>query len=80
MITSVTPIRITLQEARERAGLTQSELADRVGVRQATISDMETGKTTRIDLPILDRLCAVLKVEPGGLLERNKASPPARGK
>jgi putative transcriptional regulator len=72
MATTVTPIRVTLREAREAAGLTQVELAERVGVRQATISDIETGKSSRIDLPVLDRLCDALGVEPGDLLEREK--------
>lgn len=75
MATTLTPIRITLREAREAAGLTQVELADAVSVRQATISDLETGKSTRLDLPILERLCRVLHVEPGDLLELD---PPKR--
>lgn len=70
MATTVTPIRLTLREAREAAGLTQAELAERAEVRQATISDMETGKRRSVDLILLDRICAVLGVEPGELLER----------
>jgi transcriptional regulator with XRE-family HTH domain len=65
----VTPIRVTLREAREAAGLTQTELADRAGVRQATISQIELG-TSRIDLNVLNRLCDALGLEPGELLER----------
>ena len=65
-------VSLTLRAAREDAGLTQAELAERVGVRQATISDLETGKSTRIDFDLLDRLCDVLGVEPGELLERDK--------
>ncbi len=33
-----------LREARERAGLTQTELAERSGVAQSTISAYESGK------------------------------------
>ncbi len=69
---TLSPIRVTLREAREAAGLTQTELADRAGVRQATVSDMETGKRGRIDLEVLDKLCVVLGLEPGDLLERTK--------
>jgi putative transcriptional regulator len=68
MQTTVTPIRITLRDARKEAGLTQVELAEKAGVRQATISDIEKGKTTRLDLPVLERLCAALGVTPGELL------------
>lgn len=67
---SLSPIRVTLREAREAAGLTQTELAEKAGVRQATVSDMETGKRGRIDLEVLDKLCGVLGLEPGDLLER----------
>jgi transcriptional regulator with XRE-family HTH domain len=70
MATAVTPIRVTLRAAREAKGLTQAQLAALVDVRQATISDLETGKSGRIDLEVLDKLCRVLGVEPGDLLER----------
>jgi DNA-binding Xre family transcriptional regulator len=69
----LTPIRITLRAAREAAKLTQVELAEKASVRQATVSDLETGKSGRIDLEVLDRLCAALGVEPGDLIEREKA-------
>lgn len=34
-----------IKRARKHAGLTQGQLADAVGVRQASISDLETGKS-----------------------------------
>lgn len=77
MTTSVTPIRLTLKEAREAAGITQAELAARVGVRQATISDLETGKSGRIELELLDRLASAVGVEPGELIVRE---PKRRGR
>jgi transcriptional regulator with XRE-family HTH domain len=67
---TVTPLRISLLDARKKAGLTQTELADKANVRQATISEIERGATSRIDLDVLDRLSAALGVEPGELLER----------
>ena len=70
MTIDVSPISVTLRAAREAAGFTQSELAEASDVRQATISELETGKTRRVDLDVLDRLCAALKCEPGDLLER----------
>jgi transcriptional regulator with XRE-family HTH domain len=70
---TVSPIAVTLRQARERAGLTQSQLADKADVRQATISELETGKTRRVDLDVLDRLCGALGVEPGQLLERGRS-------
>jgi len=51
-------------------GWSQQELSDRAGVRQATISELESGKRQRIDFHILDRLADALGVEPGELLAR----------
>jgi putative transcriptional regulator len=81
VLPTVTPIRISLREARERANLTQMELAERAGVRQATISEMERGLTTRVDLDVLDRICGALGVEPGSLLVREpKRKEKGRGR
>jgi DNA-binding Xre family transcriptional regulator len=68
----MSPISIALLKAREAKGLTQVQLAKKAKVRQATISEMEAGKTVRLNLDVLDRLCRVLGVEPGDLLEREK--------
>jgi DNA-binding Xre family transcriptional regulator len=74
MAIALTPIRITLREARVAAGLTQVQLAKRAKVRQATVSDLETGKPGRIDLEVLDKLCRVLGLEPGDLLKRESSN------
>jgi transcriptional regulator with XRE-family HTH domain len=68
----VTPIHLRLREFREAAGLTQLELSDRARVRQATISQLESGKRQRVDLSILERLARALKVEPSELLTTRK--------
>jgi transcriptional regulator with XRE-family HTH domain len=64
----MSPLR--LRALREAAGLSQEDLAARVATRQATISDLERGKARRIDLRLIDRLAAVLGIEPGELFER----------
>lgn len=85
----VTPIRITLREARQKAGLTQVQLAELADVRPATISDLESEKRSRvdrrlIDLDVIERICRVLHLDPGDLLvldpPLDKKGPPARGK
>ena len=69
MITApVTPVVLALKELREKAGLTQIDLADAVGVRQATISDLETGKSRRIDFDLLEKLARELGVDPKDLI------------
>lgn len=70
---TVTPIRIRLRELRDDRGLSQQALGDLAGVRQATISELESGKAKRVDFSTLDRLAKALGVEPGLLLERDSA-------
>ena len=55
---------LKIREWRERRGMTQFELAKRVGVRQATISRLETGESRRIELDVLDGLLRVLQCKP----------------
>jgi putative transcriptional regulator len=52
---------------RER-GLTPSELATRAGLAHNTALALYRGVSTRIDLPVLDRVCEVLGTQPGDLL------------
>ena len=66
----MTPARFRLKELREARGLTQAALAAQVGVRQATINDIENGNTRQDTLALIDRLCAALGVEPGELIVR----------
>jgi transcriptional regulator with XRE-family HTH domain len=66
----MTPIVVRIREIREAKGWTQELLAERAGTRQATISDLETGRTGRVDLDLLERIATALEVEPGALLVR----------
>jgi putative transcriptional regulator len=61
-------LTLNLKEYRERKGLSQEELATAVGIRRATISDLETGKSRRIELDTLEKLARVLGVKPAALL------------
>ncbi len=68
----MTPVRIRLLGQRLAAGLSQEQLAEMVGMAQADISRIETGKTSAISLDVLDRLCKALKCEPGDILVRKR--------
>lgn len=65
----MTPLRLRLRELRTAAGLSQEALANLAGIRQATVSGLETGRTRRVDLPALERLAKALGVEPHQLFE-----------
>lgn len=55
-VRTLTQIGTAIQRARRQKGWTQTELAKRAGVRQATISLIETGETPAK----LDTLLAIL--------------------
>jgi transcriptional regulator with XRE-family HTH domain len=68
----MTPLQLALRRLRESRGLTQQQLAERAGVRQALISDLEAGKAMRRSLDAIEKLAKALGVEPGELLETAK--------
>ena len=60
-------IRERLSEAIRNSGMTQTELARRLGIRQPTIGQYLSGRS----MPALDtfaNLCAVLDVDPAYIL------------
>jgi DNA-binding XRE family transcriptional regulator len=61
-------MKIHIREIRERRGLTQQQLADRVGKKRSTIAMYEGG---RIDIPVrvLCRIAHILKVPVGQLIQ-----------
>lgn len=64
----MTPIEVNLRSFREKKGLSQAELGKLAGVRQGTVSNLETGKGRRVDLDILERLAKALGVKATDLL------------
>ena len=70
-----------LRGLRERAVLSQEQLAERSGVARDTISKLETGRRKAYPTTIR-KLAAGLEVEPGllfGGVEYRDAEPPAEG-
>ena len=66
----MTPVTLRVRQLREALGLTQGELAERAGVRRATVNRIENAVPASIDLRVLDQLATALGVEPGFLLVR----------
>lgn len=58
-----------LVRARQRAGLTQQDLARRVGKPQSFVSKVETGER-RLDIVEFVALARALEVDPVGLMRR----------
>ena len=80
----MSPLMLRVRELREALGLTQAELADRAGVRRATVNRIENAHVTAIDLEVLEKIANALRVEPGFIIVRgpaattSKTHPPQR--
>jgi len=55
-------LRVLLREARQGAGLTQVQLAERLDIPQAVVSNVERGER-RLDLVELCEYCEALGIE-----------------
>ena len=49
--------------------MTQKDLADKTGIRPPTISAICTGTAKHLPVDVLDKICTVLKCQPGDLME-----------
>jgi transcriptional regulator with XRE-family HTH domain len=68
----VTPIHLRVKELRDAAGLSQTELAERAGVRRALVSDIERGENTNVKLETLEKLATALGVDAALLIIHTK--------
>jgi len=65
----MSPVILRVREVRKRKPLTQTQLAAKAGVRQATISLFESGKTKRVNLDVLAKIAHALGVPVQRLLK-----------
>lgn len=63
------PIRITLDAALARRGMTGKQLAREVGLSETQLSLFRSGKVRGIRFATLARLCAALGCRPGDLID-----------
>jgi len=66
-------VKLRLRALRKDSGLTQEDLAIKAGLRQAMISNLETGKSQRISFAALGRIAKALGAKPGDLFEWARA-------
>lgn len=62
------PILVKLDELLEARGLTQKELAERVGITPANMNILVTGKAKAARFSTLEAICRELGCQPGDLL------------
>jgi len=63
------PIRITLDQVLSEQGMTARELAQEVGITEANMSLLRTGKVRGVRFSTLEKICAILDCVPGDLLD-----------
>lgn len=62
-------IKVNLDMALARAKMTSGELAERVGITQANLSILKTGKAKAVRFSTLEAICRELDCQPGDILE-----------
>lgn len=65
-------IIVHIRPAMKRKGWKPEDLAEHADVAINTARAWYFGVATRIDLPILDRVCKVLNIEPGEALKQTE--------
>ena len=55
-------------EAAKKQNLNIKAFSDKTGLAYNTAHDLYTGRVSRIGLDVLDKVCRVLKMQPGDLL------------
>lgn len=62
------PIRVTLDLMLVRRKMRSRELAEKVGITEANLSLLKSGKVRGVRFETLARICAALDCQPGELL------------
>lgn len=63
------PIVTRLDVMMALRGVRGTELSERVGITQANLSKLRTGKVKAVRFSTLEKLCRELNCQPGDLLE-----------
>lgn len=68
------PITLHLDEVMAYRGISLTELSERVGITNANMSRIKTGKAKAIRFSTLDAICEALDCQPGDILGRIPAA------
>lgn len=65
-------ILVNLNVILAKRRMSSQELAERIGITQANLSILKTGKAKAVRFSTLEAICRVLDCQPGDLLEYKK--------
>lgn len=63
------PIIINVDVMLAKRKMQSQELAEKIGITQANLSILKTGKAKALKLSTLEAICKILECQPGDLLE-----------
>lgn len=63
------PIVVNLDVMMAKRKISSGELAEKIGISQANLSILKTGKAKAIRFSTLDAICKALNCQPGDILE-----------
>lgn len=63
------PIIVNLDVMLARRKMRSKELAERIGITEQNVSLLKSGKVRGVRFDTLERICEVLRCQPGDLLE-----------
>jgi putative transcriptional regulator len=63
------PIIINIDVMLAKRKMQSQELAEKIGITQANLSILKTGKAKAVKLSTLEAICKVLNCQPGDILE-----------
>lgn len=69
-------IYVNLNIVMAHRRISSQELAEQVGITQANLSILKTGKAKAIRFSTLDAICRVLDCQPGDILEYREEENP----
>lgn len=62
-------IEINLDVILAKKKITSAQLAEKIGITQANLSVLKTGKAKAIRFSTLDSICRVLECQPGDIIK-----------
>ena len=62
-------IIVNLDVVKAKRKIGSGELAEKIGITQANLSILKTGKAKAVRFSTLEKLCKVLNCQPGDILE-----------
>ena len=63
------PIVVNLEVMMAKRKMSSGELAEKIGITQANLSILKTGKARAVRFSTLEEICRVLDCQPGDILE-----------